>query len=301
MNILFTGANGFLGRNIINNLENISDIIRLGRSDNNDIICDLSSHKPIFKQLSFDIVIHASGLAHEVNFKNDFNKYSLVNITGTKNLIEGLSKITVKKFVFISSVSVYGLIEGLNINESSPLLANDSYGISKIKAEEIIIKWCTENNVTCTILRLPLVIGVDPPGNLGKMIHAIKIGYYFNVAGGKAKKSMVLASDISKFIFLSAEVGGIYNLTDGIHPTFNELSKCISHKFKRTYVPNMPFFIATVLAQIGNKLGNVFPINSIKLSKILSTLTFDDSKARIAFGWKPTPIVEGFKLDEDAK
>jgi hypothetical protein len=61
----------------------------------------------------------------------------------------------------------------------------------------------------------------------------------------------------------------------------------------------MPLFIAKGLAKIGDILGNVFPINSNKLSKITSTLTFDDSKARIAFGWDPNPVLEGFKLNEN--
>lgn len=284
---------------MINNFENISVITKLGRSDNNDIICDLSSHKPIFIQQSFDIVIHASGLAHEVIFKNNYNKHLLVNVTGTKNLLEGLTKVKIKKFVFISSVSVYGLIEGLNIKESSPLLANDLYGISKIKAEKIIKKWCTKHNVICTILRLPLIVGANPPGNLNLMIKGIQKGYYFNISGGNAKKSMVLASDISKFILKAAEVGGTYNLTDGMHPSFNELSKYISQHFGKSFVPNMPLFIANVLAKIGDILGNTFPINSNKLSKITSTLTFDDSKARLAFDWNPTPIFEGFNLNEN--
>ena len=38
-----------------------------------------------------------------------------------------------------------------------------------------------------------------------------------------------------------------------------------------------------------------------KLLKITSTLTFDDSKARMSFDWKPTPVLEGFKLQEDVK
>jgi nucleoside-diphosphate-sugar epimerase len=111
---------------------------------------------------------------------------------------------------------------------------------------------------------------------------------------------MVLASDIAKYILKAAEVGGTFNLTDGLHPTFNELSKSISRNLDISFLPNMPLFIAKVLAKIGNLFGNALPINSNKLSKITSTLTFDDSKARIAFGWNPTPVIKSFKLHEDA-
>lgn len=294
---MLTGSNGFLGKYLINNLP-AKNIKTLNRSAS-DYEIDLSVNTPSFKD-NFDTVIHNAGIAHIIpNSKEEIAAFYKVNVLGTKNLLKGLSNSLPKRFVFISSVSVYGLVVGVNINENCSLLAKDPYGKSKIEAEGIIKKWCNEHDVICTILRLPLVVGEKPPGNLGSMIQGIKKGYYFNIAGGNAKKSMVLASDIAKFILKAAEVGGTYNLTDGIHPTFNELSKCISRNLDKSFVPNMPLFIANVLAKIGDILGSTFPINSIKLSKITSTLTFDDTKARIAFGWNPTPVLDYFKLQKD--
>jgi nucleoside-diphosphate-sugar epimerase len=148
---------------------------------------------------------------------------------------------------------------------------------------------------------LPLVVGENPPGNLGAMIRGIKIGYYFNIAGGNANKSMVLATDVAKFILKAAEKGGIYNLTDGQHPTFNELSKNIARKMGKSYVPNLPKLFAYILAKFGDHLGNKFPINSDKFLKITSTLTFDDNEARMAFGWNPSPVLDCFKIQQDVK
>ena len=105
-----------------------------------------------------------------------------------------------------------------------------------------------------------------------------------------------LACDIAKVILKAAEVVGTYNLTDGIHPTFNELSKSISRNLEKSFVPNMPLFIANVLAKIGDIIGNAFPIISNKLLKINATLTFDDSKARIAFGWKPNSVLNNIEI-----
>jgi hypothetical protein len=73
---------------------------------------------------------------------------------------------------------------------------------------------------------------------------------------------MVLATDVAKFILIAAEKGGIYNLTDGYHPTFNELSKNIASKMGKSYVPNLPKYFAYLLAKFGDHLGNNFPINS---------------------------------------
>lgn len=299
MKILITGSNGFVGQYLYNNLSISNEVLTLNtrNSDYNINLLDDS----IELNTSFDLIIHSAGKAHSIP-KTIIEKESFfnINVQGTKKLLEALSKNLPKYFVFISSVSVYGLTAGENINEMCPLLAEDPYGKSKIEAEEVVKKWCDEHNLVCSILRLPLVVGVNPPGNLGAMIKGIKKGYYFNIAGGNAKKSMVLASDITKYILKVSEVGGTYNLTDGIHPTFNDLSKIISQKLDKSFVPNIPLYMAKGLAKIGDILGNPFPLNSNKLLKITSTLTFDDSKARITFGWNPTPVLESFNLYEDA-
>ena len=93
--------------------------------------------------------------------------------------------------------------QGELVTENDELLAKDAYGLSKILAEKLIQEWCKKNKVVCTILRLPLVVGYNPPGNLGAMIKSIKSGFYLNIAGGKVKKSMVLASDVAKIYFKS--------------------------------------------------------------------------------------------------
>jgi nucleoside-diphosphate-sugar epimerase len=299
MNILLTGSNGFLGKYLLNELTKYCNIFTLNRSNSTYNYC-LGESQINFDR-KFDIVIHSAGKAHTfLEPESEINSFFKINVKGTSDLLQGLEKSGIpKQFVFISSVSVYGLIQGEDIIELSPLAAYDSYGKSKIEAEKIINDWCFDQKVVCTILRLPLVVGVDAPGNLGAMIKGIKKGYYFNIAGGNAKKSMVLASDIAKFILKAADIGGTYNLTDGTHPSFIELSKSISQNLDKLFVPNMPLFIAQVFAKIGDILGNSFPINSNKLSKITSTLTFDDSKAKMAFGWNPTPVLEVFKLDKD--
>ena len=298
-NILFlTGHSGFIGKALLNELKNKFKIYTIGRNLESDIFFDLNQDNWSCN-LKPEIIIHAAGIAHFIPKTEEQEKLIYKsNVLGTVNLINGLSKNNLpKKFIFISSVSVYGLNQGININENAPLLANDPYGKSKIEAEKVIIKWCKENGILCTILRLPLVVGLNPPGNLGAMIQGIKKGYFFNINGGKAKKSMVLASDIAKFILKAAEVGGIYNLTDGIHPTLYDLSITLSKNLGKSIVPNMPLFIAKVLAKIGDILGNAFPINSNKLRKITSDLTFDDTSARISFDWEPTSVLDGFKLN----
>jgi nucleoside-diphosphate-sugar epimerase len=128
------------------------------------------------------------------------------------------------------------------------------------------------------------------------MINGIKKGYYFDIASGRAKKSIVLAEDVARIIPVVAKIGGTYNLTDGYHPSFHELSDYISKQLHRSKPANIPLSIAKLMAAVGNLIGNKAPINSRKLNKIISDLTFDDSKAVKAFGWNPTPVLEGFQI-----
>lgn len=296
MNILLTGGNGFLGSYIKKSLFD-HHIKILGRS-NADFEIDLENAIPKFNS-PFDIVIHSAGMAH-VSSKNELinEKIYKVNVQGTKNLLEGLYNSSIpRKLVYISSVSVYGLLNGTHIDESQVLNAKDAYGLSKIKSEQIILEWCGENNVLCTILRLPLVIGKNPPGNLKNMIKAIKSGYYFNVGGGVYKKSMVLAEDVASYILAASEIGGIYNLTDGHHPSFKELSNQILFKLggSRTII-SLPSFVAKFCAQIGDIFGSKSPFNTNKYNKMINTLTFCDKKARSQFGWNPKSVLDEINL-----
>lgn len=296
MKILLTGSNGFLGRVLEFGLSKNTFVYTLSKSSG-DYNVNLEVEVPVFNH-QFDIVIHAAGKAHSSpKSSEERDAFFKVNVQGTENLLQGLEKYKLpNSFVFISTVAVYGVSEGYLINEQSELNAIDPYGKSKVQAEKLVLQWCTENNVTCTILRLPLVGGLNPPGNLGAMIKGIRKGYYFNIAGGSAKKSMVLASDIAKYLLKASEIGGIFNLTDGYHPSFFELSENISRQLGKRRSNNMPYWLADLLARIGDLFGDKAPLNSAKLYKITSDLTFDDSKAREAFGWDPTPVLEGFKI-----
>lgn len=297
--LLLTGANGFLGQFLVNTLKADYNITTIGRKHAN-IVVDLAQHQPLLNQ-NYDLVIHAAGKAHSVPASEAEKKeFFDVNVIGTENLLKALEKNgnLPEYFVFISSVSVYGVETGHLITEDAPLLAEDAYGKSKIEAETMVKEWCGRNNVICTILRLPLLAGANPPGNLGAMIKGVKKGYYFNIAGGKAQKSMVLAADVANAIqaVVVAKVGGVYNLTDRYHPTFCELSNAIAEQLNRSKPVNMPLLAAKLIALVGDLVGHRAPINSKKLNKIILDLTFDDTKAVKAFGWQPRRVLEGLQI-----
>jgi nucleoside-diphosphate-sugar epimerase len=109
---------------------------------------------------------------------------------------------------------------------------------------------------------------------------------------------MVLAEDVASFIRRVAPVGGIYNLTDGYHPSFNELSLVISESKRKKKPLNLSITLAKFIGNLGDLLGDKAPINSLKLKKITSDLTFDDTKARIDLNWDPQSVIDYLKNNE---
>lgn len=295
--ILFTGSRGFLGRVLESQLSEKSYKVYDLQYEKNKRI-DISTEFLISVPYAVDTIIHAAGKAHSIpRTQNEKQLFYDINYQGTVNLTKAIDALPQKpkSFIFISTVSVYGLDKGKSINETAPLKGDSPYAKSKIMAEDYLTKWAKENNIILGILRLPLIAGPNPPGNLGAMINGIKTGKYLSIGEANAKKSIVLAEDVANIIPKLIEVGGIYNLTDGYHPSFGELENAISSSIGKSNPMKIPIWLAKLIGKAGDLLGANAPINSNKLAKITSTLTFDDSKARKNLGWKPSRVLDKIK------
>lgn len=301
--ILLTGGGGFLGKIIKRSLEQKGYVVKtLGRSQQNDIVCDLAKDIPALSD-EFEFIVHNAGKAHVVPANDrQAREFFDINVKGTEHLLQAVSNLTVwpQSIVFISSIAVYGLASGNKVPETHPLQATDPYGKSKIEAEKLIASWSEAHQVNYTLLRLPLLVGSDAPGNLGAMIKGIKKGVYFGIGESNARKSMVMAEDVANIIPRAAEAGGIYNLTDGFHPSFKELENIISRHLRVKTPAKLPVSIAKLLGLAGDMIDTVLPgkapVTTKKIEKIISTLTFDDSKARQELDWKPRPVLDAFTI-----
>jgi nucleoside-diphosphate-sugar epimerase len=292
--ILLTGSTGFLGKSILHEIENQHEILSIGRHEGGDYTYDIEKKIPPLPLV--DIVVHAAGKAHSIpRLEEQEQIFFKVNTLGTQNLIHALESNLPKTFIFISTVATYGLDSGNKISENSPLLGKTPYAQSKIKAEKYLLEWGEKFNVKILILRLPLVVGLNPPGNLGKMINGIKRRTYFTIGGGRARKSMVLAEDVAKLIAECPDVSGIYNLTDGYHPSFAELESMICEQLQRPKPFNLSLGLAKLLGKMGDFIP-VFPVNSDTINKITQDLTFSDLKARQHLGWNPSRVIDKWKI-----
>lgn len=295
--LLFTGASGFLGLNLKPLLNQNFKIKTLGISNEDDYNVNIANTVPIFNE-SFDTVLHAAGKAHVIPRTEEEEKsFFDINYQGTINLCRGLEKFSIpKSIIFISTVAVYGLETGENISEEYPLKGDNPYALSKIQAEKYLTEWSNKHNVTLGIIRPSLIAGPNPPGNLGAMIKGIKTGKYLSIAGGKAKKSVLMVQDIANLLPSLIEKGGTFNVCDDTQPTFRELEVLISQQIGKRHPLNIPFLIAKSMALVGDLLGKNAPINSDKLDKITKSLTFSNERAKRELNWQPLSVLDNFKI-----
>lgn len=297
MKILFTGASGFLGKNVKPLLEKKYDVKTMGLTEADNFRTDLSKEIPELTE-SFDIVFHAAGKAHTVPNSDEEKKVFFdVNYQGTVNLCKALEQSALPKaFVFVSTVAVYGLDFGENIKETSPLKGDTPYALSKIKAEQFLTEWCSKNNVRLGIIRPSLIAGPNAPGNLGAMVNGIKTGKYLSIGSGNARKSVLMVQDIATLIPILVEKGGIYNVCDDTQPSFRELEITISKQLDKRKPLSIPYIVAKCMALVGDLLGTKAPINSLKLKKITESLTFSNEKAKRDLNWKPLNVIENYRI-----
>lgn len=298
MKLLFTGASGFLGNNVRPHLEAMYEVTTVGLLPQDDYTVNIAQGVPELHE-RYDIILHAAGKAHSVpRTEAEKQVFFDVNLQGTKNLCAALErKGFPRAFIFISTVAVYGCEYGEEITEDHPLNGDTPYAMSKRLAEEYLQKWCYEHNVILGIIRPSLIAGLNPPGNLGAMIHGVRSGKYLSIAGGRARKSVLMVQDIAKLVPLLAEKGGIYNVCDSHHPTFRELETTICRQLDKKLPLSIPYWVAKCMALAGDCLGRKAPINSLKLDKITKSLTFSNEKAIRELGWKPTNVLENFNIE----
>lgn len=297
-NLLLTGANGFVGKNISPILEKSYNLTSLGFSQNNDICVNLSQTTPCINK-KIDVVLHLAGKAHIVpRTTKEKQSFYAVNVQGTENLCHAFEQEGnfPETFVFLSTLDVYGDVVGTDFTEKQELNPLTPYADSKKQAEDFLIQWCKNNNVRLVILRASLILGKNPVGNLAAMINGIKSGRYLSISNGKARKSMLMVEDIANLIPLVEDKEGVFNICDTESPSFKDLETLIAKQLNKKPPMNIPYWFAKILAICGDILGRKAPINSKRLRKITETQTFSNKKAITELSFQPLNVLQHFKI-----
>jgi nucleoside-diphosphate-sugar epimerase len=183
-------------------------LIDLNLSDKSQLVEQL-------RGLSFDYVVHAAGVTKCLD-KRDFHR---INTEGTRHLCEALMelKMPLKRFVFVSSLSVFGAIREQmpyeEIRETDTPQPNTAYGRSKLEAE----RYLETTSLPYVILR---PTGVYGPRERDYFMMAKSIQQHSDFAVGFQRQDItfVYVSDVVQAVFLALEKGQAgrkYFLSDG--------------------------------------------------------------------------------------
>jgi nucleoside-diphosphate-sugar epimerase len=308
---LVTGGSGFVGRRVARFLADLGrEVTVLDRSPaegHPTVLADLGRTPIDLRREGFEHVYHVAGLAHLVpRTEEERRRFTTVNVEGTRGLLDGLERCAERPrtFVLVSTVAVYGVEAGELLDEATPRRAEDPNGLTKRQAEDLVLEWGERHGVRTAVLRLPLVWGPGAPGNLRRMVRAIAAGRYLGVGGGEARRSLVRLVDVVEALPRAEEGGGVFHLTDGHHPSFAELEAALAAAVGRRRPWRLPLLLARAAAGVGDAIEALtrrrVPFDRRALSKMTSTLTFSDERARRVLSWRPTRVLDSIAdmLDE---
>jgi len=181
--VLITGASGFIGSYLVQHLTGF-DIETLSLRD----------ASWMQRPLNCDVVLHCAGIAHATS-KIPEETYFHVNCELTKQLVEKAMKEHVKHFIYVSTALVFGEGHVGAITMDSPLQPVSAYAASKACGENILL---TSASLPSLILRLPLILGDAPKGNLKSLAKLARISPIF--IDVQNRRSVLTLADLTTII-----------------------------------------------------------------------------------------------------
>lgn len=272
-NILVTGSSGYIGSHLLKKIRgNFStNVFGLDKENPRKVhpdrfyYGDITNDKYLKYKDFFECVIHLAAEMRVGESVKDPILYYETNVLGTLNV---LKNIKTKHFIFAST----GAAEGL----SSP------YGLSKKAAEEMVIQYCTENNIDYTIFRFYNVVGSDgipiknPDGLFYNLLKSKDKGVFtifgndYDTKDGTCVRDYVHVNEICESIIsaIKKPANQIENLGHGIGTSvlemFNIFKKTNNLNISLQYGPrregDMP---ASVLKNKSSYLKHIYSIEDL--------------------------------------
>jgi nucleoside-diphosphate-sugar epimerase len=199
-------------------------------------------------------VIHIAGAVGYQSWKN----CRKINRDGMQHIINETVNAGIKRFIHISSVSVYGRVPDVPIDEDFPLKKiGDPYGDTKIEAEHILRRTAKRENLDITVLRPTAVYGKGDNKFLPSLLRNLKSGKFRMIGDGTQTVDLVNVSDVADSVLVVLEndrsIGKTYNIAQTGNPTWNEflafVSKELNLPLTEKHVPYKVAYIAAGLME----------------------------------------------------
>ena len=320
--IYITGANGWLGLNIVKgivsgktsewglasdkitafihegtdrkSLLEISNEIKIVEGD----VCSKKDLQRFLQDAKDSIILHTVGIIHPRRVSD----FYLVNFQGPRNLLQICSLMNVKRVVIMSSNSPCGCNPSADhlFNEKSPYNPYMNYGKSKMEMERMCIDLYKEGIVDISIIRSPWFYGPYQPPRQALFFDMIKNGKAPLVGNGRNRRSMAYTENIVQGMALAAtkEIasGNIYWIADekpyAMHEIIDTIESLFTEEFyiecsfKRMKLPNIASQVAELMDYL-IQLGGFYHQKIHVLSEMNKNISCSVEKAKIDLGYSP--------------
>ncbi len=297
MNVLLTGATGFLGKALLEVLlaQKIEVVPAVRHSVSGipkDVvpvnIGDLFVLENSQDMQGIEVVIHCAARVHVVNesVADALELFRKVNTAGTLSLAKQAADAGVKRFVFISSIGVMGNSNNQPFLESDSPHPKGAYAISKYEAEVRLRVLAEKTGLEVVIIRPPLVYGPKAPGNFGRLVDWVKKGVPLPFGSVYNRRSLVALDNLVNFIVLCADykkssqaANETFLISDDEDVSTTELLRKVGKAFgkKPLLIPISVVFMRSVARLMGKE---------DMAHRLFGSLQIDSSKARDLLKWR---------------
>jgi nucleoside-diphosphate-sugar epimerase len=300
-NVLVTGANGFVGAQLVSRLEH-DDRFRVRKARRDADQCDERSIDvgDIGPETDWssalagtDVVVHCAARVHVMNDSSadPLAAFRKVNLHGTLNLARQAVAAGVRRFVFVSSVKVNGetttnLPPFTSLSAPAPV---DAYGKSKWEAEQGLWTIARETGLDVVIVRPPLVYGPGVKANFLRLMKAVRKGLPLPLARVRNQRSMVYVGNLVDLLSICTmhpdAVSQTFLVSDGVDLSTQDLVKqlAMAMHIKPRLIGVPPSLMLAAAHMVGK---------SDVADRLLGSLQVDMTLTRNTLGWQPPYSIE---------
>ncbi len=303
--ILITGATGFVGRALFENLKSKKKyLIHLTSRTNQEKLFEgaktfnigeidrNTNWKDALDGVS--CIVHCAARAHmmEKKQRDSLNSYRRINVDGTRNLAKQAAAIGIKRFIFLSSVKVNGeeTIASNSFKYDDIPLPKDAYGISKWEAEQELLEIYKKTGLELVIIRVPLIYGARVKGNFLRLLDLIYKQIPLPLFNINNSRSFIGLDNLVDLIIHCIDhpraTGKTFLVSDGEDVSIPDLIRKLSKIMgKSTRLFSFPISIFKLMSYLVGKTPEV--------NRLIGSLRVNSSHTRKILGWNPP-----FSLDE---
>lgn len=309
MKILVTGANGFIGSELVRRLLERDAEVRCLYHRSRDRLKGLNVHlvrgsitDPVSLPAAVEgveVVYHlaGSGRAGDWGSRKWFFEQ---NADGTRNLLDAAVNAGVRRFVQVSSLAVHRFTGHLDADEETPADQEKyAYGASKLAAERHVQKARDENRIETGIVRPAVVVfGPEDTTAFVHMAPLLEKGRWTHVQGGKPFLCYTYVSNLADGLLLAGThekaAGETFNITDDLQIRWKEFISAVIHAFQvRERATSFPVPVARAAGISLEAIFKLFriknppPITDYRTALVSKDFHFSCKKAKRLLGYMP--------------